>query len=176
MNLVDKAAGFAALHHDGQVRKYTGEVYIVHPAAVVDRLTAAGVNRPEVIAAAWLHDVVEDCGVTWQHLRGEFPNEVCELVWWLTSDESDLNKQNNRETRKWQDHIRLASSPTAALTIKCADLLDNGVSIREHDPSFWVQYRVEISLLLRRVAMRRDLDLYPLKGLHKQLMLEVGID
>lgn len=47
----------------GQVRKYTGEPYINHPAAVAE-LVSSVPHTPEMLAAAWLHDTVEDTPIT----------------------------------------------------------------------------------------------------------------
>ena len=79
LNLVSRAVIFAAAAHDGQVRKGTDIPYIVHPmeaAAIAAGLT----NDPEVIAAAVLHDVVEDTGTTKNELEAEFGSRVAELV------------------------------------------------------------------------------------------------
>lgn len=60
-----RAARFARDAHKGQSRKYTGRPYIVHPmnVAVLVKNHYTGPHYDEAIAAAWLHDVVEDCGV-----------------------------------------------------------------------------------------------------------------
>lgn len=65
MTLSERARIFATQAHAdaGQKRKFTDEPYIVHPAAVVELLMSANPSE-EMIAAAWLHDVVEDTGVT----------------------------------------------------------------------------------------------------------------
>ena len=63
--LVIKADTFADLSHSGQVRKYTGEPYIVHPREVAT-LVSTVAHTPEMLAAALLHDVVEDTPATTQ--------------------------------------------------------------------------------------------------------------
>ena len=62
-DLVKKALEFASNAHNGQTRKYTGEPYIVHPIEVME-LVREVIDDPEVLAAALLHDVVEDCPVS----------------------------------------------------------------------------------------------------------------
>jgi len=65
--LIDFAYRYAEEAHKGQVRKYTGEPYINHPVAVA-RIVAGVTDDCEMICAALLHDVIEDCGKTWQDL------------------------------------------------------------------------------------------------------------
>jgi len=92
--LEDRARAFATAAHAAvkQLRKYTGEPYIVHPAAVAEIVKSVR-HTPEMIAAAWLHDVVEDTGVTLEAIESEFGADVTSLVFWLTdqSKPSDGN-------------------------------------------------------------------------------------
>lgn len=79
MNLVEKALAFANRAHSGMVRKSSVLPYIMHPmeAAVI----AASVTEDEcVVAAALLHDVVEDAGITLMELEREFGERVAALV------------------------------------------------------------------------------------------------
>ena len=71
MNLVSQAAVFATNAHDGMMRKGTKIPYIVHPMEVA-AIAASLTDDPEVIAAALLHDVMEDCGVTQKQLFEQF--------------------------------------------------------------------------------------------------------
>jgi (p)ppGpp synthase/HD superfamily hydrolase len=75
------ALEFATTAHASinQRRKYTGEPYIVHPIAVAE-LVRSVPHTPEMIAAAYLHDVVEDTPVTIEEIREEFGPQVAELV------------------------------------------------------------------------------------------------
>lgn len=147
MTIVERARVFATAAHAAvsQLRKYTHEPYIVHPAEVVGIVMTVE-HTPEMLAAAWLHDVVEDTGVTIETIRAEFGNEVAELVGWLT----DVSKpeQGNRATRKAIDRAHTAMAPAAAQTIKLADLISNTKSIMEHDEKFAKTYLAEKALLL----------------------------
>ena len=129
----------------GQLRKYTFEPYIVHPAEVAAIVAEYG-GTPEMIAAAWLHDTVEDTGVTSELIRKEFGDEVADLVGWLT----DVSRPDhgNRAQRKAVDRAHTAAAPAAAQTIKLADLICNTRSIMAHDPKFAVTYLAEKRLLL----------------------------
>jgi (p)ppGpp synthase/HD superfamily hydrolase len=100
-----------------------------------------------MIAAALLHDVVEDTHVTLDQIEDRFGNEVAELVGWLT----DISRpeDGNRRTRKALDRFHSADAPAEAQTIKLADLIHNTISIAEHDPNFWKVYREEKIELLK---------------------------
>jgi (p)ppGpp synthase/HD superfamily hydrolase len=154
MNIVEKARIFATAAHAAvkQTRKYTGEPYIVHPKHVVSILESVP-HTPEMLAAAWLHDVVEDTGVTIETIEAEFGPKVAEIVSWLT----DVSKpeDGNRAQRKAIDRAHTARAPAEAQTIKLADLISNSTSIIEHGPNFAVTY-IEEKRLLLEVLTRGD--------------------
>jgi len=125
-------------------RKYTGEPYILHPQAVVE-LVKSVPHSWQMLAAAWLHDTVEDCGVSLLDIRRHAGSLVYEYVYWLT----DTNVLENRTKRKALDRERMARAPGAAQTIKLADLIDNTISIVEHDPKFARVYLREKEALLQ---------------------------
>jgi (p)ppGpp synthase/HD superfamily hydrolase len=99
-----------------------------------------------MIAAAWLHDTVEDTGVTIELIRSEFGSEVSDLVGWLT----DVSRPDhgNRAARKAVDRAHTAAAPGEAQTIKLADLISNTRSIVAHDAKFAETYLSEKRLLL----------------------------
>ena len=99
-----------------------------------------------MIAAAWLHDVVEDTGVTLELVRAEFGDKVADLVGWLT----DVSRPDhgNRAARKAVDRAHSAAAPAEAQTVKYADLISNTKSILKHDPEFAKTYLEEKRLLL----------------------------
>lgn len=137
-----RAAAFARRAHEGQFRKYDGRPYIVHPEEVATIVADHG-GSPEMQAAAWLHDVVEDTPVTIEQIEAEFGLLVAFYVGSLTDSES-----GNRAQRKEASRRRLSTSGRSVQTIKFADMLSNGPSIRDHDPDFWKVYRYEIALAL----------------------------
>ena len=81
MTLVEKALQFASEAHGsiGQKRKYTGEDYIVHPIEVMEIVKSVP-HTQEMLAAALLHDTVEDTPATFEDIEREFGHEVCILV------------------------------------------------------------------------------------------------
>jgi (p)ppGpp synthase/HD superfamily hydrolase len=147
MTIVEHARIFATAAHTAvaQLRKYSGEPYIVHPAEVAG-IVATVAHTPEMLAAAWLHDVVEDTGVTNEVIRAEFGADVAELVGWLT--DVSRPEQGNRAIRKAIDRAHSAMAPAEAQTIKLADLISNTRSIVAHDEKFARTYLEEKRLLL----------------------------
>lgn len=146
-NLVQRARLFATGAHAAidQRRKYTQAPYIMHPRAVV--YIVSGVpHTPEMLAAAWLHDTVEDTAVTLDDISNEFGSDVRNLVFWLTDKSKPTD--GNRQTRKAIDRAHSAQAPAEAQTIKIADLIDNTATIEHYDPTFAMVYRREKELLL----------------------------
>lgn len=147
------AVEFAERAHRGQVRKYTGEPYIVHPLEVAqivesafpwERANPSPVEA--VVMAALLHDVVEDCGVTLDQIRRAFGSVVARLVHEVT--DISRKEHGNRATRKGLDRQHLASASPEGMTIKLADLISNTQSITQHDKDFAKVYMAEKAELL----------------------------
>lgn len=151
-DLKQAARRFAADAHSsiGQLRKYTGEPYIVHPAAVASLVEGAG-GDDAMVAAAWLHDVVEDTPVTLTEIHEKFGPDVGTLVGWLT----DVSKpeDGNRAARKKIDLMHISQAPARAQAIKLADLIDNSRSIIQHDPDFSVVYLGEKEKMLAVISV-----------------------
>lgn len=142
MTILSKAVKLATVWHEGQIRKYTREPYITHPLAVASELMALGFDE-EVLAAAVLHDTVEDCGVTHEKIEAEFGPWVSRLVWEVT--DASKPEDGNRAARKRLDleHLKLASFE--GKSIKLADIKQNVPSILLHDPNFGPVYLREKS-------------------------------
>lgn len=139
---------FAIEAHKNQVRKYTGEPYLNHLAEVVGisqtvLYGAVEQYREKFIAVAWLHDVVEDCGVLFCELDLKFGDDVGTGVFYLSDTE-----KGNRKTRKELSRNRLSGAPGWVQTIKCADIISNCSTIAKLDPEFAKIYLPEKILLL----------------------------
>jgi hypothetical protein len=100
----------------------------------------------EMIAAAWLHDTVEDTPATFGDIERAFGAEVRALV----ADLTDVSKPSdgNRAVRKAIDRHHTAQASARAKTVKLADLIDNCRDICEHDASFGRVYLGEAAALL----------------------------
>jgi GTP pyrophosphokinase len=83
--LAVSALRFARRVHLGQYRKQTGEQFVQHPIAVARLLSDAGYDEP-LIAAAYLHDVVEKTDVSLDEVRERFGPSVAALVDYLSED------------------------------------------------------------------------------------------
>ena len=168
MNIVHKAQVYAMAAHASvqQKRKYTGEPYIVHPAEVASIVASVPGSTPDMVAAAWLHDVIEDTGCTFTDVHMAFGIDIATLVGWLT----DVSKpeDGNRAKRKAMDREHTAQAPAEAQTIKLADLISNSRSIMQHDPEFAKTYLEEKRLLLE-VMTKGD------RGLHAEASKYIGV-
>ncbi len=146
--LVEKARRFAVSAHAGikQLRKYTLQPYEVHLKAVAHLVASTEDADEAMIAAAWLHDTVEDTPVTFEEIEREFGADVTALVKQLT----DISRSGdgNRATRKEIDRKHTAQASPRAKTIKLADLIDNCTDICRNDPKFGRVFLHEMSLLL----------------------------
>lgn len=148
MNIIDKAQMFAAGAHAGvgQKRKYTGEDYIHHPVAVAEIVRNNG-GTDEMIAAAMLHDTIEDTPVTFGHIFSLFGDRVAEMVDALSNKAKA--EDGNRETRFFinvralRDRLDMQSR-----VIKLADLIHNTQSITKYDQKFAAQYLAEKAFML----------------------------
>lgn len=146
--LVREARDFADWAHGSidQRRKYTNEPYIVHPGEVA-ALVATVDRTPEVLAAAWLHDTVEDVPhVTHEIIRARFGEDVGQLVFELT--DRSTAQDGTRDERKALDRLNLWRASPRAKTVKLGDLISNTRSIGAYDPKFARVYIREKALVL----------------------------
>lgn len=132
--LLDKAICYAVQAHHNTERRGKGFPYIVHPLEAVS-IVATMTSDQELLAAAALHDVVEDTGVTLEDLRREFGERVAALV----EAESDKFVEGVSETDSWRDRKqaaidRIASAPRDAKMVALGDKLSNMRAIsRDYD-------------------------------------------
>ncbi|MBP8694570.1 MAG: bifunctional (p)ppGpp synthetase/guanosine-3',5'-bis(diphosphate) 3'-pyrophosphohydrolase [Bifidobacterium sp.] len=133
--LVRRAYAFAKAAHEavGQLRKYTSDPYIVHPTEVADIVQTVA-HTEVMVAAALLHDTVEDTDASMDEIRRLFGHEVADLVEMLT--DVSVPTDGNRAVRKAIDRAHTARASAAGKTIKLADLISNTQSIVANDPGF----------------------------------------
>lgn len=158
--VIQKARRFAKLAHGlvlnsqgqlGQRRKGTNEPYTKHLSDVA-RLVAESGGDEAQIAAAWLHDVVEDTPVPLSHIRSVFGADIAKLVEELTDKFTKHNYPGlNRRQRKAKELDRLSEISDRAKTIKYADFVSNLVSVSVLGPSFGEVYTREVADALRRM-------------------------
>ena len=132
--ILDKAIIFAVNAHRNTERRGKGFPYIVHPLEAVS-IVATITSDQELLAAAALHDVVEDTGVTLEEIRREFGDKVADLV----EIESDRFVPGRNEGESWKERKqvaldRIAAAPYEAKVVAMGDKLSNMRAIaRDYD-------------------------------------------
>lgn len=142
--ILEQIKNFADEAHGNQQRKYSTERYIVHPVRVM-KICEEYDNRTEVLAAALLHDVLEDTSKTEQELyrflcdtlHPQQADRALLLVIELTDVYTKKAYPNwNRKKRKQKETERLSDTSAEAQTIKYADIIDNTNEIVVFDRHF----------------------------------------
>jgi len=144
-NIVKRAKIFAKEFHKGHLRKYTNDPYTVHLEAVAG-MVASIIDDQNMVAAAWLHDTVEDTTATIEDIEREFGSDVSGMVADLT-DICTLT-DGNRKVRKAKERDHTAKASARAKTIKLADIIDNIRSIVPLDMGFARTYVPEKEQLM----------------------------
>ncbi len=145
----EEALEFARKAHGEQMRKFTEEPYIEHPKRVAEIVRSVP-HTPEMISAAYLHDVVEDTPVEIEEIQQKFGKKVATLVEELTDEYIKAKYPHlNRRARKDKEVERQANISKEAKTIKLADVIDNTPDIVKNDPGFGRKYLFEMEKLTR---------------------------
>lgn len=123
--LLDRAIIFAVKAHAGTERRGKGYPYIVHPLEAVE-IVATMTPDQELLAAAALHDTVEDTDVTVEQIRAEFGDRIATLV----ADESEERPNGLSDEESWHDRKRaainhLANASHDAKIVALGDKLSN---------------------------------------------------
>lgn len=136
-----RACEFAqAAHRDQLYNAGSGSFFDQHLSRVVATLVRFGETDPVLLAAGWLHDVIEDTPTSEEIVREQFGEEVAELVSRLT-DERD----GSRRERQLKTHLRIRELP-GAVRVKLADRIANvEASLETNSPQLGM-YRKEYSL------------------------------
>ncbi|MCU1442043.1 MAG: bifunctional (p)ppGpp synthetase/guanosine-3,5-bis(diphosphate) 3-pyrophosphohydrolase [Cryobacterium sp.] len=122
LSIIERAYAAAESAHEGQTRR-SGEPYITHPVAVAQILADLGIG-PKTVAAALLHDTVEDTSYTLDELRADFGDEIAMLVDGVTKlDKVKYGDSTQAETVRKM--IVAMSKDIRVLIIKLADRLHN---------------------------------------------------
>jgi guanosine-3',5'-bis(diphosphate) 3'-pyrophosphohydrolase len=156
--ILKKVEMFANNAHGSQTRRYSADPYMVHPVRVMH---TCGNYLPQlpVLAAALLHDVLEDTPVTAKQLHDFLSGELSEADAALTMtyvvELTDIYTRQaypkwNRRKRREMEFERLRDVSAAAQTIKYADIIDN-TDITENDPDFARVYLNESMKLLQMI-------------------------
>ena len=123
--LLDRAIIFAVKAHAGTERRGKGFPYIVHPMEAME-IVATITPDQELLAAAALHDVVEDTEISADEIRREFGDRIAALVV-AESDvfEEGVSEEDSWHARKQAAMDRLAAAPRDAKIVAMGDKLSN---------------------------------------------------
>ena len=133
MEIVLRAAAFAAEKHRNQRRKdEEASPYINHPVQVAHILVQADIEDPEVLAAALLHDTIEDTNTSLEELEIVFGYEIAGIV-----NECTDNKKLNKLERKQAQIDHAAHISRKAQLVKLADKIANVNDINDAPPAGW---------------------------------------
>ncbi len=115
---------YAELMHEGQKRA-SGEPYFSHPCAVAEILIGLGMDTPSV-AAAFLHDVIEDTQATSEDIRSQFGNEILTLVDGVTKlDKIRYASHEEEDAENFRKIFVAMANDIRVIIIKLADRLHN---------------------------------------------------
>lgn len=133
--IVERAKKVALAAHADQYREDGEKPYIVHPENVVNIIQTAGGQGDDLIASAWLHDVVEDTDWSIEDIQDLFGDKVAETVDMLTLHLPRYPKDFPREYRRELKTLALVGKAvkmsSEAKIIKLADRIDNLISAEE---------------------------------------------
>ena len=144
MNRIEKAVVFAAKAHAGAIRKGTDRAYILHPLeamSIVMKLT----DDEDVIAAAVLHDILEDTSVTRERLEKEFGSRIAALVASVSEDKKkDLPAEATWKDRKQLtiEQLKTADRNTKILCLgdKLSNLRDMSNDYEDAGDELWERF------------------------------------
>lgn len=123
-NLISRAFKFAYNLHEGQMRK-SGEPYICHPVAVAGILRDLG-GSPVMIAAGFLHDVVEDTEITIEEIEKLFGEEVRRLVEGVTKlSKINFKSKTESQAENFRRMFLAMAQDIRVIVVKLADRLHN---------------------------------------------------
>ena len=112
-------------YHKGQDRSWENQPYIVHLCRVAATISELSVPD-EIVAAAWLHDTLEDTKCTEAYLYMAFPKIIVDIVKEVTNpSETPEHKQKSRSDRKFMNCQHIAKASRYGKILKLADRLDN---------------------------------------------------
>lgn len=145
-DIVELAQQVATEAHDGQFRWDKKTPYITHPASVAVGVIAAVAQWDDdpashAVAAAWLHDVVEDTDVTLDDLQ-----HVHSFPWQVVTAVDRLTK---RDGQSYTDYIKQVASYAVSRVVKIADIQHNSSSLPKKKGARWDKYQLALYILQR---------------------------
>jgi len=155
--LAQKAVEFASMAHENQTRA-DGQMYITHPVAVAELVREFKTSNDidALVAAAYLHDTVEDTNTTIEDITEMFGVLVASLVAELTSDENGNSFKSKGKSQYLQD--KMVDMSSWALVIKLADRLHNVSNFNGGKSHAWgAKYKKQTQDIIANLEHNRDL-------------------
>lgn len=158
--ILGKVLDYAGKAHGKQRRKFSNELYINHPIRVMNTCKEF-TDKIHVLAAALLHDVLEDTPITKNEMKKYLEtwmekytaHKTVTIVEELTDVYTKKSyPELNRRARKEMEAKRLSKVSPEAQIVKYADIIDNATNIRDHSPGFAIVYLREGRTLLTKMT------------------------
>lgn len=153
MTYLERALDFATKAHEGQSRRGSMLPYIVHPMDVAKKVEQYFGADEVQLAAALLHDVVEDCGVTASELITEFGLPCTDMVIGLTSDEAEIK----RISKNIYLIAKMSEMDDKTFEVKLCDRLSN---VSDGPREKYVRNTLEMMIQLaqnREISMKQEI-------------------
>lgn len=164
METLRRAVLFATEAHQDQIRKWLNVPYIIHPLNVMRILRLYNVTNEDTLCAAVLHDIIEDCGITYDEIREKFGANVATSVMLLTKDDEITDK-----IEQIRDQIvNLQQATMETRLIKIADIMDNAEDALFGDVNFRHKFGFEKKFMLNEI--RKSLS--PVDWIFYEAMLQ----
>jgi len=166
-----EAWDFAKLKHDGQVRKFINKSYFDAHVQKVNGIAKQYTSNEDILIAAILHDVIEDCydnkWIGYSEIKAKFGKNVADLVLELTSDNDEITYLYDGSKTNYLIN-KMVKMSDSALVIKLCDRLQNISDAFTASPKFRLKYFNETSAIVSNVENRRTLN-----KIHVQLLADI---
>ena len=159
LDLIRRSFKYASEKHEGQFRK-SGQPYIIH-AIEVAYLVCSLQGGPTTIAAAFLHDTIEDCGVTQQDIVNEFNEEVADIVFSLTKIKALSHQRRHDKDFVAEGHRKIflgMAKDIRVIIIKLCDRLHNMRTLDFQTPEKKIKISKETLEVYAPIADRLGLN------------------
>ena len=159
--MVEKAKILAFKVHKDQKRKFGGFPYFVHPESVASIVIEFKKSKHinELVSAAYLHDSIEDCGITFDYLQKEFGYMVASIVAEVSNDMHKMKVYG----KKYYMSNKVLTLSDYGLVIKLCDRLDNVSDLHIASESFVTKYVEDTEYMVQVLQDFRNLTYTQLK-------------
>jgi (p)ppGpp synthase/HD superfamily hydrolase len=169
--LEESALKFATMAHEGQIREDNKESYINHPIRVANILKKWFPDDSELIAAAYCHDILEDCpNIKASELLAVIDYHAFYLVEQCTNPSKD-RKDLSRELQKTMDRLHISEISKRAKYLKLADRANNLQDTCHAKDKEWAKRYVKESMMLYTVLAGTH---YELELLYLKMLLQAA--